>query len=273
MRLLENILIWTIYSNIFVAICILGLTISSEILFGTSNYKLSQFVFFATLFTYNFQRIFRLRKIQNQSREDWLNKNKLAVFILIAIGAIMSIYHFFDLKTKTQIVIVISGALSVLYPFGLRKIPFSKIFIISLVWTISSMFLLVLENDIPIDSNVGSHLIGRFLFVFAIAIPFDIRDLKFDDKKLKTIPIIFGQSKAKLLAVLSLLIAEGLYIIQYFEKQIFSQHLIGIIISFLITSFFIIKSSEKKSDFYYSFWVESMSLLLYLILGFSTLML
>ena len=273
MRLLKNILIWSIYSNIFVALCILGLAISSEILFGTSNYKLSQFIFFATLFTYNFHRIVQLSKTQNQARKDWLNKNKLAVFVLIAISALISIYHFFDFNTNTQIAIVTSGVLSVLYPFRLRKIPFSKIFIISLVWTISSMFLLVLENNIPIDSNVVSHLIGRFLFVFAITIPFDIRDLKFDDKKLKTIPIIIGESRAKLLAVLILLIAEALYSIQYFANQISLQHLIGIIILFLVTSILIIKSSEEKTDFYYSICIESMSLLLYLILGFSTLML
>ena len=116
MRLLKNILIWSIYSNIFVALCILGLAISSEILFGTSNYKLSQFIFFTTLFTYNFHRIVRLSKTQNQARKDWLNKNKLAVFVLIAISALISIYHFFDFNTNTQIAIVTSGVLSVLYP-------------------------------------------------------------------------------------------------------------------------------------------------------------
>ena len=262
-----------VYSNIFVAFCVLGLSIGSEILLDTANYKLSQFVFFATLFTYNFQRIVRLSKTREHARKDWLNKNKLAIFFIVVISVIMSAFRFFDFKTNTQIIIVISGIISVLYPFGLREIPFSKIFIISLVWTVSTMLLLVLENNISFDSNITLHLIGRFLFVLAITIPFDIRDLKFDDKKLKTIPIIIGESRAKLLAVLILLIAEALYSIQYFANQISLQHLIGIIILFLVTSILIIKSSEEKSDFYYSICIESMSLLLYLILGFSTLML
>ena len=262
-----------VYSNIFVAFCVLGLSISSEILLDIANYKVSQFVFFATLFAYNFQRIVWLSKTKDHVRKDWFNKNKLAVFSLIVISAIMSGYSFFDFKTNTQFLIVFSGVISVLYPFGLREIPFSKIFIISLVWTISTMLLLVLENNIPFDSNILFHLLSRFLFIFSITIPFDIRDLKFDDKKLKTIPIIIGESRAKLLAVLALLIAEALYVIQYWLNQILPQHLIGIIILFLITSFVIMKSSEKKSDFYYSICVESMSLLLYLILGISTLML
>ena len=176
-----------VYSNIFVAFCVLGLSIGSEILLDTANYKLSQFVFFATLFTYNFQRIVRLSKTREHARKDWLNKNKLAIFFIVVISAIMSAFRFFDFKTNTQIIIVISGIISVSYPFGLREIPFSKIFIISLVWTVSTMLLLVLENNISFDSNITLHLIGRFLFVLAITIPFDIRDIKFDkDTNLKT---------------------------------------------------------------------------------------
>ena len=70
-----------------------------------------------------------------------------------------------------------------------------------------------LKNNYDYVSNthIKSYPDGFDVEIFSL-------DLRFDDKKLKTIPIIFGESKAKLLAVLALLIAEGLYIIQYFEK-------------------------------------------------------
>jgi 4-hydroxybenzoate polyprenyltransferase len=258
-----------VYSNIFVAFCVLGLSISSEILLDTANYKLSQFVFFATLFTYNFQRIVRLSKTREHARKDWLNKNKLAVFSLIVISAIMSGYSFFDFKTNTQVLIIFSGVISVLYPFGLRKIPFSKIFIISLIWTTSTMLLLVLEENISFSPNVVFHLLVRFLFVFAICIPFDIRDLRYDNIKLKTIPIIVGVSKSKFICFVSLFLIVIISIFQFWNYNLSIGFLIAIILSCIVSLIFINKSDEKKSDFFFSFWIESLSILLYLFLAIS----
>ena len=72
--------LFLINSNIFVSFCVLSLALSSEFLLITSEIsfpsKVSQFVFFATIFTYNFQRIVRLRKSEKHSRKDWIKKNK-----------------------------------------------------------------------------------------------------------------------------------------------------------------------------------------------------
>ncbi|MBC8265426.1 MAG: hypothetical protein H8E84_00490 [Flavobacteriales bacterium] len=270
--LLKRLFHFFIFSNIWVAFCVLALALSSEILIETSNYKISQFVFFATIFTYNFQSVVRVDKGQKHTRRVWLFKNKIAIYLLMLVGMIMSIYRFIDFKSSTQIVVVLSGVLSVLYPFGIMKIPFTKIFIISLVWTISTMLLLVLENNIPLNQNVLLQLIARFLFVFAITIPFDIRDLKFDDKQLKTIPIIFGVHKSKLISISALFIAELLMVFLFLYQQVLLVHLIAIIFVLLVASIFIIKSDINRSDLYYSFWVEGLSLFFYIILGFSSLM-
>ena len=68
------------------------------------------------------------------------------------------------------------------------------------------MLFLVIENNITISQNIFLHLISRFLFVFAITIPFDIRDLEYDAGKLRTIPLFFGEKKSKFLAVFLILI-------------------------------------------------------------------
>ena len=145
---MKSIIHFLVYSNIWVAFCALGLTISTEVLFGTANFKLSQFVFFATIFTYNFQRVVRLRKGQKHARKDWSNQHRLVVYLLILVGGFMSLYRFIDFRSSTQLAIIFSGVLSIFYPFGLRKIPFIKIFVISFVWAVSSMLLLVIENGI-----------------------------------------------------------------------------------------------------------------------------
>jgi len=255
-----------VYSNIWVACCALGLTISTEVLFGTANFKLSQFVFFATIFTYNFQRVVRLKKEQKYASKDWLNQHRLAVYLLILVGGAISLYRFIDFRSSTQIAIIFSGVLSVLYPFGLRRIPFLKIFIISLVWAISTLLLLVLENNIPISQNIVLHLIGRFLFVFAITIPFDIRDLKYDAQNLRTIPLFFGILKSQFIAVFALFICGVIAIFQYFENTLIYSNLLALILLYFVASIFIAKSDESKGEMYFSFWGESLSILSYLFL-------
>ena len=168
---MKSLIRFLVFSNLWVAFCVLALALSSELLFRTSNYQISQFVFFATLFTYNFQRVIRIEKGLNHVRKVWLAKQNIAIYVFMACGGLVSAYRFFEFQLITQIVVIIVGLLSVLYSFGLRKIPFSKIFIISFVWTVSTMLLLVLENNIPISQNIVLHLLSRFLFVFAITIP------------------------------------------------------------------------------------------------------
>ena len=107
-----------------------------------------------------------------------------------------------------------------LYPFGLRKIPV-KIFIITLVWTISTMLLLVLENQIQYTQNITLHLIARFLLIFAITIPFDIRDLNMINKELRTIPLVFGAVKAKqVIAIFALFICAIIAVFQYINFRL-----------------------------------------------------
>ena len=269
----SNILNWIIFSNFFVAFCVLSLTISSEVLLGTGNLRISQFVFFETLFTYNFQRVIKLKQRQKQLKTDWQEKNKTSTYFIMVISAIIILYYFYYFKTSTQIVIIFSGILSLLYPFIIRNIPFVKIFVIALVWTISTMLLLIFENNILISQNLILHLSARFLFVFAISIPFDIRDLRFDHKKMKTIPIVFGEGKSKLIGVMALFFAKLITIVQmlYFDMGV--HNLIALICIFFLSAILIMKSSQDKTAMYFSFWIESLSIYFYLFLILSTLLL
>ena len=270
---LRNIFNWITFSNIFVAFCVLTLTLSSEILLGTTNFRISQFVFFATIFSYNFQRVVKLKQREEQLKTDWQVKNKTSTYLIMIISGITIAYHFNYFKTSTQITIILSGILSLLYPFRIRNIPFAKIFVIALVWTISTMLLLVLENNILISQNLILHLSTRFLFVFAISIPFDIRDLKFDEKKMKTIPIVFGEEKAKLIGVMALFLAELIAIVQMLCFHMELHNLIALSCIFFLSAILVINSSQNKVAMYYSFWVESLSIYFYLFLILSTLLL
>jgi 4-hydroxybenzoate polyprenyltransferase len=194
---IKNIFHFFIFSNLFVALCALALFLSSEIILETNNLGLSVFVFSSTVFTYNFQRIVRIRRGVSHTRKRWLKKNKQPIIFLISFFSILSFYYFWTFNFNTKITIVLCGIISLLYPFGLRKTPFLKLFLISFIWATATFLLLILESNIVFDGTNFVHFLTRFLFICAITIPFDIRDLKFDHKKLKTLPIVFGENKAR----------------------------------------------------------------------------
>ena len=255
-----------INSNIWVAFCAFSLSLSSEILLQTNNFSVSQFVFFSTLFIYNFQRSVRICKGFNHARKDWLYKNRSVVYFLMFFSLLISSYHFLNFKLNTQIAVLFTAFLSFFYPFGLRNIPFVKIFVISFVWTISSMLFLLIENEIIITQNIILHLASRFLFVFAITVPFDIRDLEHDLGKVKTIPLFFGIKKSKCLANFVILTCFCIVNFQYFQNNITVSNLLALILLYILTLALITKSDIKNNDVYFSFWVESLSVFSYLFL-------
>ena len=162
-------------------------------------------------------------------------------------GVIGSFYHFFQFRTNTQILIFISGIISVLYPLVLRKVPYCKIFIIAFTWTISTIILLISENNIPLESNIYLHIISRFLFVLAITIPFDIRDIKYDHVKLKTIPIIVGITKAKAIAIIALFALQLVSSYQFLNYNLNFGYFIAIILSCIFSGILIGKSEKGTS--------------------------
>ena len=89
---MNPIIRFLVYSNIWVACCALGLTISTEVLFGTAYFIVSQFVFFATIFAYNFQRLVRLKEEQKHARKDWLNQHRVVVYFFIQI-IVFAVFH------------------------------------------------------------------------------------------------------------------------------------------------------------------------------------
>ena len=263
---MSSIIRFLVYSNIWVSFCAFVLTSATEVLFESRNFKVSQFVFFATIVTYNFQRIFPSKKKQNLVIRDWLNQHKIFTYLLILVGGGMSLYFFRYFKFSTQLAIIFLAILSILYPFLLRKIPFIKIFLISFVWAVSTMLLLVIENNIPISQDILLHLISRFLFVFAITIPFDIRDLKYDAQDLRTIPLFFGVLKSQFIAVFALFICGVIAIFQHLSTTLVFANLLALISLYFVSSILILKSDEKKDEMYFSFWIESLSVLIYLFL-------
>ena len=105
--------------------------------------------------------------------------------------------------------------------------------------------------------------IQRFIFVFVLIIPFDIRDTKTDKIELKTIPQALGIFKSKLLGI-SLLIFNAT--IFYFTDNISFELIIVEVFMYLILSYALMISNSKKNLNFTRFWVEGIPIIWFLIL-------
>ena len=154
--------------------------------------------------------------------------------------------------------------------FKLREIPYLKIFLISFIWSASTIVLpLIQANEKIFSTPVSLLFTERFLFIFAIALQFDIRDMHADRRAgLKTIPTLIGQNKAIILSYLSL---AACFLFSVFHYQIQNDRFIlwALVISY-ISTFLILKLQffRTRCRHYYQILDATLVLQGLLVLGF-----
>jgi 4-hydroxybenzoate polyprenyltransferase len=91
-----------------------------------------------------------------------------------------------------------------------------------------------------------------------LTLPFDIRDARFDTYQLATIPQVIGIKRSRVFGVFLL----SLVVLFEFLKTplLIGQAFILVLIS-LLTAFFVMRSVVKQTQYYASFWVESIPII------------
>lgn len=279
-----SILDFLLFSNFFIAICAVaqGL-VTYHLLKAKPSEHVLAFLFFSTLLIYNLAVLLSKPKAPQNSpfkRVRWIFAHHRFTISTTLISALCLIpLGLLYLSFESKLLMVFVGLLSVAYniPFlsfnqkkiGLRNIPGIKLFLISFVWASSCVLLPIVELEslhqiqVPLSETV-LLVAKRFLFVCAITVPFDIRDL-FQDKlyELKTIPVILGEKKAWIFC--QALLAIYLLLLVLFTKNI-NLDVIGLTLTVLLTGWLIFKSNFKRNEYYYFFYLDGTMLLQYLIL-------
>jgi hypothetical protein len=136
------------------------------------------------------------------------------VFIKIGMLFILLITVLIGLQVASDIlsflILVISGIIGIMYSFkinptsnALREIPFLKIGIVVIVWTFVCCIFPWFNSRVT--GHFSPTLLLHLLYIFAIALAFDIRDVHIDPSKLKTIPQVIGVKPAKALVISALI--------------------------------------------------------------------
>tara|TARA_R110000787_G_scaffold8495_4_gene28682 strand:- start:2811 stop:3581 length:771 start_codon:yes stop_codon:yes gene_type:complete len=222
------------------------------------------FIFFGTVTGYNFVKYAAV--ILKRYHELYFHLK------VIQITSVIALFYFgFQLSWFVLTVFGSFAMLTFLYaiPFikhkNLRNLTGIKITIVAFVWAGVTVLIPILNEGVLLEVDIWLTFCQRFLFVFVLTLPFEIRDLQYDESTLETLPQRVGVKKTKIIGVVILVLV---LLLELFKDLINHNHLLslGIIMSVLLV--FLLNSEKKQSKYFSSFWVESIPILWFGIISF-----
>ena len=274
-----------VFGNIFVAFC--AYFLSAEELFFDKKISIvnpiSLMIFFSTLFVYNYTRILHKKDVHTvniSQKSDWIFKHRFLIFIIVIGSAFGILISLFNISKHTLLLLSPLFIVSILYatPINLRRnskirlrqVPFLKVFLIAFVWTFVTYVLPLAdyESTASLSKLDITKFMSRFLFILAIALPFDIRDMETDKRQgIKTLPTVIGEKRTKLLAIILLvlfcLLCVGQVLISQEREQVKN---VAYIVSGIVSIAMIALVDRNKNELFFSFWIEGLMLLQFILL-------
>lgn len=222
-------------------------------------------IFFATLCEYNVHRFITVlthKEALNSPKHKWVKDHLIGFYVLVF--ASVAGFLISSLLAKKEVLFTLApiAVLTLFYSipvygnkksiFRLREIPYLKIFIISFTWSATTILLPVIQTGQHFDPNhIILMLIERFVFVFGITLPFDIRDMA-DDRiaNTRTLALLLGENNATKLASGSLIVFSTIAVMHYVQLD---QHLVAtaMLVSGLSTLLFLHWKAIKHLPLYH----------------------
>ena len=244
-------------SSIHVGFSVASLTVVTSFMLNISlDWNLFFFQILATVVGYSFI------KYGVEAEKYWLVSKKYYRYIRFfsVLCFLGSIFFFVQLKPSVWYVVAVLGLLTLLYaiPFlgrfkNLRNVGGFKIFMVSLIWSGFTVMLPVLEANLSFDWDIGVVAIQRFVLVFVLILPFDVRDMEKDAPSLQTIPQRLGIQKTILLGIaLALLVLAMTFLKDNLSLREISMNvvLVAVLIQILL------QVKRNNSKYFAAFWVE-----------------
>jgi 4-hydroxybenzoate polyprenyltransferase len=283
-KIFQSVLDFLLFSNIFMSLCAVAQGLVTFYLIGAKPiFTVNWLLFTATLGIYNFSIILTKPKCPDKSvykRVRWFFSHYRLMVTITIVSLLSLIPLFFLISVESRILMVFLSVISFFYSipiftvgeqkFGLRNIPGLKQFLITLVWTMSTALLPILEAQSIHSTSISMRdttilVAKRFLFIAALTIPFDIRDL-FEDRQsgLKTLPVVWGEKNAYLIC--QALLAAYLILLFLFRNGGFNADFYALAFTVVLAGWLIFKSKWEKNEYYYFFYMDGVLIVQYLVL-------
>ena len=144
----------------------------------------------------------------------------------------------------------------------LRSITGVKTFIVAFVWTcVTAVFPLLLISGFDLSAFVYDNTViflQNFLFIFPLCVIYNVRDIDADRKSgVKTFPVVYGLKVTIAVCLISLILFSALVIL----SPSFRDFKAMLLLSAAVSAALLLFASGKRSDYYYTFWIDGMILL------------
>ncbi|MEX0288836.1 MAG: hypothetical protein AB3N14_06970 [Flavobacteriaceae bacterium] len=258
MRLLNRLFDFYLDASIHVALSVFCLVnITTVFLRIIPNEHLAYYIFFGTIACYNFI------KYGVEAEKYILVANRyhrnIQFFSFICLG--LAFYHAYFLNLNTWVGIGILMVLTGLYalpilPTGikLRSLGVLKIVLVGLIWAGTTVVLPILAINEVASWDVIIEAIQRFILVIILLLPFEIRDLKYDNPELNTLPQRYGVANTKIIGAF---LAVVFFFLTFLKDGLNSLIAISCGILFLILGGLMFVTKRDQSRYYAAFWVEA----------------
>ena len=254
-----------LYGNFWIAVGSLALLWQTTLIYQQEFHfdALTRFVFFGTLFLYALHRIIGMSKAHayfQLERYTVIIAHKRHIEWYAGIGAVIAAFSFFQLSRPTQLALIIPGIISLGYVLPilgnkkrLRDLNDIKIFLVALVWAWITVLLPAIEYGLLPHQGILLTFIERVLFIFAITLPFDIRDLQVDKQSaVRTLPAKWGIERTKNIAVGMVGISIGITVFCQYQFYYSIPIMVALILTYLATIILIKKITPQRSDYFYT---------------------
>jgi hypothetical protein len=257
MKPFKTIFNFYINASIHVALAVVSLYVFTCIEFELKiNTEVLIFVFLSSITGYNFVKYAPVAKLHHRSLTQQIREIQIFSFVVF-LGLVICLFY---ISLKVIVICMILGAITLLYaiPIGrknLREVSLLKVFVIAFIWA-TTTYILPFINDAfqwkDIPDIITFQFIERMLWVVLLMIPFEIRDLRFDKKYLKTLVSTFGIKLVKINSI-------GLLLFLFIHKLLFTNlDFIGVyLLIYLSLALVILMAKPIQKPYYSSFFVEA----------------
>jgi hypothetical protein len=214
--------------------------------------EFSSAIALAVFGVYNGHRLLKFRQSKlTREMNAWLSKNLLAIRSFVVFGLVLScvlFIHLFSLFSSAifllGITLLLSAFYSGLFPYLiLREIPFLKAVLVTISWFIVLVY---------ISKSYGhnfQYIDFSFLILFyALTLPSDLKDIKFDPASFKTIPQLIGSKKSLFLFNVLMALFLLLNCINGRLNLFYSISILLFLI--LLTRYYLLKSSSFRLELF-----------------------
>jgi len=275
---IKKIAEFIVFRNVFIAFAAACLVAETRFLCGSEWLSIDAvfaFTFFSTFSTYNFH------SFSNDSEQEFSAKRIFKDFvnptiaieqrICVAVGIVATGISVLFLKTKDLWYLIPMGLVTMAYSLplfrirnrlrALRDIMYVKIITVALIWAGSTTILPYLDDGNHSVRYLLLLFAERFLFVYAITLPFEIRD-RHGELAIgnRTIPVVYGVAKSKMLGYTILALYCIVVLVRefgYSHSPVDSmKHFIALFISAVSAALLLFQTNDSKSPWHYKFLID-----------------